>query len=104
MNRCLRDSCHDSRIMDCKRFIDCGRGNDYVYRGFEGNLEIWNEWKEDGNSSACFSEDGFNYGIYMTAVNLTTESSFITRYVYSSFWGLQVLNSFSLLVSYMKCY
>ncbi|XP_023737453.1 probable cyclic nucleotide-gated ion channel 20, chloroplastic [Lactuca sativa] len=93
VNRCLRDSCHDSRIMDCKRFIDCGRGNDYVYRGFEGNLEIWNEWKEDGNSSACFSEDGFNYGIYMTAVNLTTESSFITRYVYSSFWGLQQIST-----------
>ncbi|CAI9270759.1 unnamed protein product [Lactuca saligna] len=62
VNRCLRDSCHDSRIMDCKKFIDCGHGNDYVYRGFE-------------------------------AVNLTTESSFITRYVYSSFWGLQQIST-----------
>ena len=91
MNRCFRDVCGNSTIADCRRFIDCGRGNDYG--GFERNPE-WNVWKQDENSSACFTGDGFNYGIYMTAVNLTTENSFITRYVYSSFWGLQVFKEF----------
>ncbi|KAL4578826.1 hypothetical protein LXL04_014957 [Taraxacum kok-saghyz] len=90
VNRCFRDVCRNSTIADCRRFIDCGRGTDYG--GFEGNPE-WNVWKQDENSSACFTGDGFNYGIYMTAVNLTTENSFITRYVYSSFWGLQQIST-----------
>ncbi|CAH1419616.1 unnamed protein product [Lactuca virosa] len=60
MNRCLRDVCNNSTITDCRKFIDCGRGNDYG--GFE-------------------------------AVNLTTEKSLLTRYVYSFFWGLQQIST-----------
>ncbi|CAI9270761.1 unnamed protein product [Lactuca saligna] len=90
MNRCLRDVCNNSTITDCRKFIDCGRGNDYG--GFERNLE-WNDWKQDRNSSVCFREDGINYGIYATAVNLTTDKSFLTRYVYSFFWGLQQIST-----------
>ncbi|KAI3724158.1 hypothetical protein L2E82_35926 [Cichorium intybus] len=59
----------------------------------ELNAYEWNDWKQDKNSSACFSEDGFNYGIYVTAVNLTTDKSLLTRYVYSSFWGLQQIST-----------
>lgn len=35
-------------------------------------------------------KDGFSYGIYEQAVNLTTKHSIITRYTYSLFWGFQV--------------
>ncbi|KAL4578818.1 hypothetical protein LXL04_014949 [Taraxacum kok-saghyz] len=89
VNNCIEDVCGNSTIADCSQFIDCGRGSDYG--DFEGNPG-WNVWKQDEKSSACLTGDGFNYGIYMTAVNLTTEN-FITRYVYSSFWGLQQIST-----------
>lgn len=69
------------------KFIDCGKGKDSW--AFDGD-QIWNKWKQDKNSSACFTEDGFPYGIYVKAVNLIVDNSMITRCAYSMFWGLQV--------------
>lgn len=69
-------------------FIDCGHGYDFT--GFSSNPN-WEKWKKNKNASACLTPDGFDYGIYIQAVNLTTEGSIITRYTYSLFWGFQVL-------------
>ncbi|KAJ9542617.1 hypothetical protein OSB04_029123 [Centaurea solstitialis] len=87
VNQCLRDACHNSGIERCLDFIDCGGGD--AFGKFEGRLTAWQSWKDNKKSSACFNEDGFPYGIYVKAVNLTTENSIITRYVYSFFWGFQ---------------
>ncbi|PON80560.1 Ion transport domain containing protein [Parasponia andersonii] len=50
-------------------------------------------WKENVNSTACFTEQGFAYGIYNKAMTLTTEKNIITRYVYSLFWGFQQIST-----------
>ncbi|KAI3724167.1 hypothetical protein L2E82_35935 [Cichorium intybus] len=86
VNQCLRDACHNSTIVGCTKFIDCRQWNESW--AFEGD-QIWNHWKQNKNSSSCFTEDGFPYGIYVKAVNLTTDKSIITRCAYSMFWGLQ---------------
>lgn len=70
------------------RFIDCGHGNEFGE--FESDL-AWDSWKSNNSTIGCFTPDGFSYGIYVPAVNLTTEQSIITRYIYSLFWGFQVL-------------
>lgn len=69
------------------RFIDCGDGS--ATKNFV-NDPTWDGWKSNVNSTACFTEEGFPYGIYNRAVNLTTQNSIITRYVYSLFWGFQL--------------
>ncbi|KAL7611695.1 probable cyclic nucleotide-gated ion channel 20, chloroplastic [Lactuca sativa] len=90
VNQCLRDACHNSGIENCTKFIDCGHGNDTL--AFEVDQQ-WNNWKQNENASACFTEDGFPYGIYVKAVNLTAENNIITRYVYSFFWGFQQIST-----------
>jgi cyclic nucleotide gated channel len=70
------------------KFIDCGHGNDFGDFLSDTN---WGNWTKNEIASACFTEDGFSYGIYIKAVNLTTKRSIITRYTYSLFWGFQVL-------------
>ncbi|XP_024973474.1 probable cyclic nucleotide-gated ion channel 20, chloroplastic isoform X1 [Cynara cardunculus var. scolymus] len=90
VNQCLRDACHNSGIESCMKFLDCGHGTDFQKFEVDPN---WKSWKDNGNSSACFSEGGFPYGIYVKAVNLTTENSIITRYVYSFFWGFQQIST-----------
>ncbi|VVA98022.1 unnamed protein product [Arabis nemorensis] len=50
-------------------------------------------WRESASVNACFQENGFTYGIYLKAVNLTTQSSFFTRYSYSLFWGFQQIST-----------
>lgn len=93
VNQCFRDACHNSGIAECMSFIDCGHGDDA--EGSKGNDEVRNTWKTNVNATACFNQQGgFPYGIYAQAVNLTTENSVITRYVYSLFWGFQVLLEF----------
>ncbi|CAK7327920.1 unnamed protein product [Dovyalis caffra] len=88
VNECLRNACRDSAYQnDCKKFIDCGYG-DAVAVKEHGSNPNWYSWKENDNASACFTLDGFSYGIYIQAVNLTREST-ITRYTYSLFWGFQ---------------
>ncbi|KAJ9145631.1 hypothetical protein P3X46_027993 [Hevea brasiliensis] len=91
VNQCLRDACHHSDIKDaCMNFIDCGHGNELVKFGSYKN---WSSWEENENATACFTEDGFSYGIYLQAVNLTTKHSIVTRYVYSLFWGFQQIST-----------
>lgn len=94
VNQCLRNACHDSSLYpNCKDFIDCGRGD-----GFSrfNSSSIWTNWTSNANATACFTSDGFAYGIYELAVNLTTEGSIVTKYIYALFWGFQVI--FSLLL------
>ncbi|KAK1406405.1 hypothetical protein QVD17_41702 [Tagetes erecta] len=90
VNQCLRDACHKSGFVNCKKLIDCGHGGSSM-RFKEDS--IWNDWKKNVNASACFEKDGFPYGIYVNAVNLTTENSVITRYTYSFFWGFQQIST-----------
>ncbi|KAJ0467021.1 putative cyclic nucleotide-binding domain, Ion transport domain, rmlC-like jelly roll [Helianthus annuus] len=85
VNQCLRDACHNSEFRNCKELIDCGHGVDL------GSTQ--SNWKQNVNASACFEEDGFPYGIYVKAVNLTAENSIITRYIYSFFWGFQQIST-----------
>ncbi|XVE57208.1 hypothetical protein DITRI_Ditri04bG0073000 [Diplodiscus trichospermus] len=85
VNQCLRNVCHDSNIRNCGDYIDCGNGH-----AFRPDLK---SWKDNPNASACFTEDGFRYGIYQQTVNLTTEGSIVTRYVYSLFWGFQQIST-----------
>ncbi|KAJ6881649.1 cyclic nucleotide-gated ion channel 20 [Populus alba x Populus x berolinensis] len=88
VNQCLRDACHDTGFQDeCMKFIDCGRGDaNEKY----GSLPNWAIWTQNPNASNCFQTGGpptgFDYGIYVKAVNLTGEN-IITRYIYSLFWG-----------------
>ncbi|XP_077236250.1 putative cyclic nucleotide-gated ion channel 20, chloroplastic [Tasmannia lanceolata] len=86
LNQCLRDACRDSGIPQCKKFIDCGRGNNI--EGFSSNPD-WQNWLNNTNAIACFNTtDGpFSYGIYYLAVNISTEHSIVSRYIYSLFWG-----------------
>ncbi|CAI9766502.1 unnamed protein product [Fraxinus pennsylvanica] len=90
VNQCFRDACHDSNIKRCMEFIDCGHGNSY--EKFE-NDPTWEQWTGNVNATACFGENGFPYGIYEHAVNLTTMQSVVTRYVYSLFWGFQQIST-----------
>ncbi|PIN05895.1 hypothetical protein CDL12_21560 [Handroanthus impetiginosus] len=75
-------------------FIDCGHGNDY--RKFTRNQRwesLWESWKNNENATACFGDGDFDFGIYKTAVNLTTQKSVVTRYIYSLFWGFQQMST-----------
>ncbi|KAL0357622.1 UNVERIFIED_CONTAM: putative cyclic nucleotide-gated ion channel 20, chloroplastic [Sesamum calycinum] len=90
VNRCFRDACRNSNITRCMDFIDCGHGNDY---GDFENDPAWELWKTNENATACFWKDGFDFGIYENAVNLTTHKSLVTKYVYSFFWGFQQIST-----------
>ncbi|KAK4479264.1 hypothetical protein RD792_014775, partial [Penstemon davidsonii] len=90
VNQCLRNACRDSNITRCPNYIDCGHGNDY--EGFQ-NDPTWDLWKRNENATACFGQGGFDFGIYQTAVNLTTHQNVLTRYIYSLFWGFQQIST-----------
>jgi cyclic nucleotide gated channel len=66
-----------------------------------GSDTSWDSWKENANASACFTLDGFSYGIYAHAVNLTGENTII-RYTYSLVWGIQVWNQWHLLYTVLS--
>lgn len=91
VNQCLRDACHNSQIDSCMEFIDCGHGDGQRHNSSPG----WSDWISNKNATACFDIDnaGFDYGIYEKAVNLVTQGSFTTRYVYSLFWGFQQIST-----------
>lgn len=78
-------------------FIDCGHGK--AHERF-ANYADWEPWKNNENATACFGKDGFDFGIYQNAVNLTTHTSLVKRYVYSLFWGFQV----SIFTQKISCY
>ncbi|XP_030938982.1 probable cyclic nucleotide-gated ion channel 20, chloroplastic isoform X3 [Quercus lobata] len=90
VNQCLRLACHNSGLDACVSFIDCGNGK---HPEHFPNTSTWNSWKGNDNATACFTEDGFHYGIYLSAVNLTTEHSIVTRYIFSLFWGFQQIST-----------
>ncbi|EOA32322.1 hypothetical protein CARUB_v10015585mg [Capsella rubella] len=71
---------------ELKSLIDCAHGN-YALKS-QRDL-----WRDNASVNACFQEDGFPYGIYLKAVNLTNESEFYTRYSYSLFWGFQQIST-----------
>ncbi|PON45443.1 Voltage dependent potassium channel [Parasponia andersonii] len=85
VNQCLRNACHSSDPELCD-FIDCGHGSDDFSSARQN-------WTSNPNATACLTQDGFSYGIYMNAVNLTTERSVITRYIFSLFWGFQQIST-----------
>ncbi|KAL8530087.1 hypothetical protein ACS0TY_007251 [Phlomoides rotata] len=85
VHQCFQDACRDSNITRCMHFINCGHGNEYVT-----DVEAW---KNNENAIACFGKDAFDFGIFQTAVNLTTQKSIATRYVYSLFWGFQQIST-----------
>ncbi|XP_031263919.1 probable cyclic nucleotide-gated ion channel 20, chloroplastic [Pistacia vera] len=89
VNQCLQDACHKDGSF-CK-YIDCGRGNGTGT--FIRSDPNWEAWKLRGSSNSCFTEEGFPYGIYKQAVNLTTEHNIATRYIYSLFWGFQQIST-----------
>ncbi|KAL4632951.1 hypothetical protein ACB092_04G086900 [Castanea dentata] len=88
VNQCLRLACHNSGFDACTSFIDCrdGKNSKHIPNA------SWS-WKDNDNATACFTEDGFSYGIYLKAVNLTTEHSIVTRYIFSLFWGFQQIST-----------
>ncbi|KAF5187296.1 Cyclic nucleotide-gated ion channel [Thalictrum thalictroides] len=91
VNQCLRDACADSKLGNCKIFIDCGREvNVDRFKQFPD----WKNWPNNENATRCFDKDGqFTYGIYKEAVNITTKHSVVTRYIYSLFWGFQQIST-----------
>ncbi|WCJ34744.1 cyclic nucleotide gated channel 19 [Euphorbia peplus] len=91
VNQCLRDACRNSPLKDvCMEFIDCGHRTNLVSVDSNPNRTTW---KQNENATACFTEGFFPYGIYVQAVNLTTERSIATRYIYSLFWGFQQIST-----------
>ncbi|XP_077230567.1 putative cyclic nucleotide-gated ion channel 20, chloroplastic [Tasmannia lanceolata] len=88
VNQCLRDACKDSHLFQqCKKLIDCGRGN-------ENENSNSTPWKEYLNATQCCNADGrFPYGIYKQAVLISTNPNIVTRYVYSLFWGFQQIST-----------
>lgn len=66
-----------------RNLIDCARGS------YASNSQRA-LWRDSASVNACFQENGFTYGIYLKAVNLTQQSNFFTRFSYSLFWGFQV--------------
>ncbi|KAL2334311.1 hypothetical protein Fmac_015524 [Flemingia macrophylla] len=90
VNKCLRQACSGiTNISECSKFIDCGHGKKADHQ----NSTNWHKWNESSVASACFTENGFDYGIYLKAVNLTAHHNVINRYVYSSFWGFQQIST-----------
>uniref|UniRef100_A0A0R0IIL0 Cyclic nucleotide-binding domain-containing protein n=1 Tax=Glycine max TaxID=3847 RepID=A0A0R0IIL0_SOYBN len=91
VNQCLRDVCQKviKEHNECAKFIDCGHGQAEENQ----NNPTLHNWRSNSEASSCFTEDGFPYGIYNKAVNLTADQNVITRYVYSSFWGFQQIST-----------
>ncbi|KAF8089480.1 hypothetical protein N665_0505s0030 [Sinapis alba] len=50
-------------------------------------------WRDSESVNGCFQEDGFSFGIYLKAVNLTTQPNIFTRYSFSLFWGFQQIST-----------
>ncbi|XP_026407977.1 probable cyclic nucleotide-gated ion channel 20, chloroplastic [Papaver somniferum] len=92
VNQCLRDACDDFKNDDCKKFMDCGNGDNIS--SFQ-TYPSWVSWQKDKNATDCLDKDSkrFNYGIYGQAVKITTGRNNIVRYVYSLFWGFQQIST-----------
>lgn len=84
VSRCLRDACHHAALCE---FTDCGNGD--RADSFHHN-KTWELWINNTDIINCFSAENIHSGIFLKAINLTTEHSLAKRYIYSLFWGLQV--------------
>ncbi|XP_054794945.1 probable cyclic nucleotide-gated ion channel 20, chloroplastic [Prosopis cineraria] len=98
VNQCLRNACHREKFAHCTQLIDCGHGHTENNRSFllvNGINQFNQTWLQSPGAGQCFnvSDAGFPYGIYAKAVNLVTEHSVVTRYVYSLFWGFQQIST-----------
>ncbi|XP_050122772.1 probable cyclic nucleotide-gated ion channel 20, chloroplastic isoform X2 [Malus sylvestris] len=91
VSQCFREACHNSGIKGCMNFLDCGPGSQTEDSKADNPLRL--SWRNNVNATACLTADGFDYGIYVQAVNLTTENSMVTRYVYGLFWGFQQIST-----------
>ncbi|KAJ6373763.1 hypothetical protein OIU78_029447 [Salix suchowensis] len=88
---CLHHACHNSSYKnDCMKFMDYGGHENFVVQN--GSNPNRNSWKANPSANACFTSDGFSYGIYTQAVNLTGEN-IIIRYTYSLVWGIQQIST-----------
>ncbi|RDY01516.1 putative cyclic nucleotide-gated ion channel 20, chloroplastic, partial [Mucuna pruriens] len=92
VNQCLRDACGNSHIDRCMTVIDCGRHDHFRNHQSDQTSALW---KNNADAIACLnpSSIGFQYGIYVNAVRLTTETSMVNKYVYSLFWGFQQIST-----------
>ncbi|CAN7000834.1 unnamed protein product [Brassica rapa subsp. trilocularis] len=70
-----------------RNLIDCARGVNYAR---ESQIALW---RDSESVNACFQEGGFSFGIYLKAVNLTTQPNIFTRFSYSLFWGFQQIST-----------
>uniref|UniRef100_A0A0A0LSI9 Uncharacterized protein n=1 Tax=Cucumis sativus TaxID=3659 RepID=A0A0A0LSI9_CUCSA len=87
VTRCFREACINTGNRSCLEYIDCGHGDESRSQILDPHRD---SWTHNVNATACFGSEGFDYGIYLQAVKLTTKNSIITRYTYSLFWGFQV--------------
>lgn len=63
-----------------------------MIKQFEKAETKWKLWKTNPKAIDCFNPEGdFNYGIYKSNVPLTQRESLVTIYMFSLFWGFQVL-------------
>ncbi|CAH8331223.1 unnamed protein product [Eruca vesicaria subsp. sativa] len=86
VKKCLLHARNNS-VDELRNLIDCARGNIYA------SASLRALWRNDASVNACFQESGFSYGIYVKAVNLTTQPSIFTRFSYSLFWGFQQIST-----------
>ncbi|CAH8388692.1 unnamed protein product [Eruca vesicaria subsp. sativa] len=86
VKKCLLHARNNS-VDELRNLIDCARGNIYSSASQRAL------WRNDASVNACFQESGFSYGIYVKAVNLTTQPSIFTRFSYSLFWGFQQIST-----------
>ncbi|XP_031742801.1 probable cyclic nucleotide-gated ion channel 20, chloroplastic isoform X2 [Cucumis sativus] len=90
VTRCFREACINTGNRSCLEYIDCGHGDESRSQILDPHRD---SWTHNVNATACFGSEGFDYGIYLQAVKLTTKNSIITRYTYSLFWGFQQIST-----------
>lgn len=83
INKCLQDVCFNEKMCQLSY---CGNE-----RNMSSLLSVKNKYLEASNT--CLVEPSFNYGIYNTAIPVTFEAKFISKYVYSLFWGFLQLST-----------
>ncbi|XP_042010785.1 probable cyclic nucleotide-gated ion channel 20, chloroplastic isoform X1 [Salvia splendens] len=90
VNKCFEDACHGgNKISNCTKFISCNHGYEKRFTP----MPDWNDSKNNENANVCFMKDSFDFGIFVAAVNLTTNSDIFDRYLYSLFWGFQQIST-----------
>lgn len=92
VNQCLRNACSTAKnIPNCSELIDCGDGTINPKDNHARSL-----WLKNEQGINCLHGDNktvFEYGIYSSAVPLTTTHSVMTKYIYSLFWGFQQIST-----------